>query len=65
MVARSRERAYAQVLRALSTILLAPYLRAPGSNVMPDAIAPWIDRIASGTANPLQAARALLNGARR
>jgi LAO/AO transport system kinase len=32
---RSRERAYAQVLRALSGLLLAPYTREPGSERLP------------------------------
>ena len=56
-----RERAYAQLLRALSTMLLAPYVRAAGAVAMPALIEPWIDRMTQGTANPLEAARALLN----
>jgi LAO/AO transport system kinase len=59
--ARRRERAYAQVVRALSGMLLAPYRRAPGSEQLPEPIAPWIERIAEGTASPLEAARALLD----
>ena len=61
---RSRERAYAQLLRALSGVLLAPYSRAPGAEALPDAVAPWIERIASGNASPIEAARVLLAGRR-
>lgn len=57
-----RERAYAQVLRALSALLLAPYTRAPGDETLPAPVAPWIDRIAAGDASPLEAARALAQG---
>ncbi len=61
---RRRERAYAQVLRALSALLLAPYTRAAGAEALPDAVEPWIERIASGNASPIEAARALLNASR-
>lgn len=57
-----RERAYAQVLRALSALLLAPFARAPGDTALPAPVAPWIDRIAAGDASPLEAARALARG---
>jgi LAO/AO transport system kinase len=63
--ARRRERAYAQVMRALAGLLLAPYRREPGADALPAMLAPWIDRIADGSASPLEAARALLGGAAR
>jgi LAO/AO transport system kinase len=56
---RSRERAYAQVMRALSGLLLAPYARTSGTDQFPAPIEPWVRRIAGGTASPLEAARAL------
>jgi len=62
---RRRERAYAQVLHALSVLLLAPYAREPESGRLPDAITPWVERIADGGASPLEAAHALLRGRRR
>ncbi len=58
---RSRERAYAQVMRALSALLLAPYARAPGAVQIPSAVDSWVERIAGGEASPLEAARALMN----
>jgi GTPase len=58
--AHRRERAYAQVLRALSAQLLAPYARAPGSDELPATLATFIDRIAEGDASPIEVARALL-----
>ena len=61
---RTRERAYAQVLRALSAMLLAPYAREPGSDVLPASVAPWVERIAAGSASPLEAAQALAKEAR-
>ena len=63
--ARRRERAYAQVMRALSGLLLAPYRREPGADALPAMLAPWVDRIADGSASPLEVARALLGGAAR
>ena len=63
--ARRRERAYAQVMRALSGLLLAPYRREPGADALPALLAPWVDRIAEGTASPLEVARALLGGVTR
>jgi LAO/AO transport system kinase len=63
--ARRRERAYAQVLRALESVLLAPYRRAAGTERLPDAVAPWIERIVAGAASPLEAARALIAEATR
>ena len=57
---RVRERAYAQLLRALSGLLLAPYVRAPGAAQWPARLLPWIDRIADGEASPSEAAKALL-----
>ena len=63
--ARRRERAYAQVMRALSGLLLAPYRREPGVDALPAVLAPWVDRIIDGTASPLEVARALLGGATR
>jgi hypothetical protein len=61
---RRRERAYAQVVRSLSAMLLAPYAREPGSDVLPAIIEPWVERIAAGTASPLEAAQALAKEAR-
>jgi LAO/AO transport system kinase len=63
--ARRRERAYAQVIRALSALLLAPYRREPGADALPAVLAPWVDRIIDGCASPLEVARALLGGATR
>jgi GTPase len=60
--AHRRERAYAQVMRALSALLLAPYARAPGSDDLPATLAPLIERIAEGSASPLEVARAVLRG---
>jgi LAO/AO transport system kinase len=59
---KSRERAYAQVMRALTALLLEPYARAAGSDALPSAVVPWIERIAEGAASPIEAARALLAG---
>ncbi len=39
--ARRRERAYAQVVRALSALLLAPYAREPGSEELPAILGPF------------------------
>jgi LAO/AO transport system kinase len=58
---RQRERAYAQVMRALSALLLAPYARPAGTEELPASIEPWVRRIAEGAASPLEAARALLD----
>jgi LAO/AO transport system kinase len=58
---RDRERAYAQVLRSLASLLLAPYTRAAGSEHFPPAIEPWIARVVEGTASPVEAARAILS----
>ncbi len=63
--ARTRERAYAQLVRALSALLLAPYLRSPGAEHWPALLKPWIERIANGEASPSEAARALLDRADR
>jgi LAO/AO transport system kinase len=59
---RSRERAYAQVMRELTALLLEPYARTAGSDTWPAAVTTWIERIANGTASPIEAARALLDG---
>ena len=61
---RTRERAYAQVVRALSTMLLAPYARAPGTEEIPASVAPWVERIVAGAASPHEAAQALAKDAR-
>jgi GTPase len=58
--ARRRERAYAQVLRALSSLLLAPYAREPGSEQLPAMLEPFIERVAQGSASPIEVARTLL-----
>jgi LAO/AO transport system kinase len=57
----TRERAYAQVVRALSAQLLAPYARAPGSEAFPARVEPWVERIVAGAASPLEAAQALIH----
>jgi len=62
---RIRERVYAQVMRALSVLFLAPYARASGTEQFPTLVTPWIDRIADGTASPLEAAHALAGTALR
>lgn len=62
---RGRERAYGQMMRALSALLLAPYAREPGAEQWPASVEPWIERIAKGGASPLEAARALLSGTGR
>ncbi len=56
---RDRERVYAQLLRALSALLLAPYAREAGSAAIPPLVEPWIERIAAGAVSPFAAARAL------
>jgi LAO/AO transport system kinase len=58
---RGRDRAYAQVMRALTGLLLAPYARDPASQALPPKVAPWIERVADGAASPIEAARALLD----
>lgn len=58
---RARERAYAQIMRALSALLLAPFARASGTDKFPAPVVGWIDRIAQGTASPREAAQALAN----
>jgi LAO/AO transport system kinase len=57
---RGRERAYAQIMRALSARLLAPYQRAAGAELWPAAVNVWIEKIAEGKASPAEAAQALL-----
>ena len=52
---RTRERAHAQVVRALSARLLAPYTREG------TPLASWIERIVEGSASPLEAAQALVD----
>jgi LAO/AO transport system kinase len=59
---RGRERAYAQIVRALTARLLAPYLRAPGADQWPATVSAWVDRIAEGKASPVEAAQALMSG---
>jgi LAO/AO transport system kinase len=62
---RRRERAYAQIVRALSALLLAPYAREPGSEQIPEILVPFIERVAQGSASPLEVARAILSGVAR
>ena len=62
---RTRERAYAQVVRALSAMLLAPYAREPGAEGFPASVEPWVDRIVAGAASPLEAAQALAKEVQR
>lgn len=57
---RARERAYGQVVRALTTLLLEPYRRVPGSDVMPPPVAQSVDDVIAGRTGPLEAARALM-----
>ena len=59
---RGRERAYAQIMRALTARLLAPYARAPGAECWPATVNAWVDKIAEGKASPVEAARALADG---
>jgi LAO/AO transport system kinase len=63
MQQRRRERAYAQVVRALTALLLAPYERAPGTQELPEIVRPFVERVAQGAQSPLEAARALLRRA--
>ncbi len=56
---RRRERAYAQIMRALTVRLLAPYQRAPGADQWPATVRPWVEKIAQGEASPVEAAAAL------
>ncbi len=58
---RGRQRAYSQLLRALSAQLLGPYIRAPGSDGFPASLEPWIERILQGASSPAEAAQALVN----
>jgi LAO/AO transport system kinase len=62
---RARERAYAQIMRALTAQFLSPYLRAPGSNQWPATVREWVDRIAEGKASPAEAARVLVSGVKK
>jgi hypothetical protein len=48
-------------MRALSSLLLAPYARTSSAAQIPSAVDSWVERIAGGHASPLEAARALLN----
>ena len=57
---RGRERAYAQIMRELTTRLLAPYLRAPGADRWPATVSAWVEKIAEGKASPVEAAQALV-----
>ncbi len=57
---RSRERAYAQIIRELTVRLLKPYVREPGDAQWPAALRDWVDRIVEGKASPVEAARALV-----
>ena len=59
--ARARERAYAQIIRALTVHLLAPYVREPGEDQWPATVRHWVERIAEGKASPVEAAHALLS----
>jgi LAO/AO transport system kinase len=58
---RGRERAYAQIMRALTARLLAPYQRIPEADQWPATVGAWVDRIAEGKASPVEAARALMS----
>jgi LAO/AO transport system kinase len=62
---RRHERAYAQIVRALSALLLAPYAREPGSEQIPEILVPFIERVAQGSASPIEVARAILSGVAR
>ena len=56
---RGRERAHAQIMRALTAQLLEPYLSARGEDQSAAVIREWIDRVAEGKASPIEAARML------
>jgi len=56
---RGRERAHAQIMRALTARLLEPYLAARGTDQCAAIIREWIDRVAEGKASPIEAARIL------
>lgn len=57
--ARGRERAHAQIMRALAERLLAPYRKGEEAGDGQDAVAAWVDKIAKGEASPEEAAQAL------
>ena len=58
---RTRDRAYAQIVRALTTLLLAPYVRAPGSITIPTPLARWVDDVVAGLTSPIEAAHTLIS----
>ncbi len=60
---RRRERAHAQLMRALTALLLAPYAYDPGTQELPEILVPLVERVAQGVQSPLEAARALLGAA--
>ncbi|WP_274628175.1 methylmalonyl Co-A mutase-associated GTPase MeaB [Arvimicrobium flavum] len=53
---RERERLYRQILRTLSTMLMARFSAPAGAET---AVAEWVERIIAGRASPLEAARSL------
>jgi len=58
-VARGRERAHAQIMRALTARLLQPYLSTVGTGQCAATVREWVDRVVEGKASPLEAARIL------
>lgn len=56
---RRRERAHAQIIRALTARLLAPYVCAPGATQWPANVETWVERVAAGDVSPVEAAQAL------
>ena len=62
---RRRERAYAQIIRALSTRLLTPFLRAPGATQWPATVSEWVEKVAAGDASPVEAAQTLANNLKK
>ena len=62
---RSRERAYAQIIRELAARLLEPYVRAPGATEWPEVVKVWVEKISERKASPAEAAHALFKHAGR
>ena len=64
-VERRRERAYAQIIRALSARLLTPFLRAPGATQWPATVGEWVEKVAAGDASPVEAAQTLVSSLKK
>ena len=59
--ARGRERAQAQIMRALTTRLLAPYQSGASAGDGQGPVAAWVDKVVKGEASPDEAAQALVH----